>query len=90
MGCSSYSMPQNYLNMLWHYLQELLDATVIRSAAGAKRVGKRWYFENLDLQVWLLLHSNWRHVMTYVFVRGKPPKSSLQHCADNMLIPAAA
>ena len=32
-------------------MQELLDATVIRSAAGAKRVGKRWYFENLDLQV---------------------------------------
>ena len=31
-------------------VQEVLDAAMIRSAAGAKRVGKKWYFENMDIQ----------------------------------------
>lgn len=32
------------------HLQDVLDASVIRTAAAAQRVGKKWYFENLDIQ----------------------------------------
>ena len=31
-------------------VQELLDATTIQTVAGARRKGRKWYFENLDLQ----------------------------------------
>ena len=37
------------LSLSWP-AQEVLDATMIRSAAGARRTGRKWYFENLDLQ----------------------------------------
>ena len=30
-------------------MQDVLDVSVLRSAAAAKRVGKKWYFEHLDI-----------------------------------------